>query len=371
MNPEFLRDLDWVTSQMPRTARAIAALPDLSGVRLACSMHLEIKMAPALLGLLQRGAELFLITCNPATVSDPFVEYCTAQGARAFAARGMSKADHDRSILAALDFAPTHLCEMGADLTAALIAGQHSHCVCAGLEATGSGTTRLAALKGQIPYPIFNWDDLPIKEGLHNRHMVGLIACSAFLERVRLSMHGKRVAVVGYGLVGEGVADAVRAFGGAVTVVERDPARALRAQFAGWPVASLDAALSQADVVITATGARHIIGPAEIEQLRDGCFLINVGHANQEFDLPALLSHPHKQVLPDLTQIDLPHGRKVYLFAGGAMANLAAGQGDSLNAFDVTLAALVAGIGFLVREGNSYSPGVHDLPSSAWLPVAV
>ena len=87
MNPEFLRDLDWVTSQMPRTARAIAALPDLSGVRLACSMHLEIKMAPAMLGLLQRGAELFLITCNPATVSDPFVEYCTAQGARAFAAR--------------------------------------------------------------------------------------------------------------------------------------------------------------------------------------------------------------------------------------------------------------------------------------------
>ena len=118
--------------------------------------------------------------------------------------------------------------------------------------------------------------------------MVGLIACSAFLEQVRLSMHGRRVAVVGYGLVGEGVADAVRAFGGAVTVVERDPARALRAQFAGWPVASLDAALSQSRCGHHSDGSKAHHRTAEIEQLRNGCFLINVGHANQEFDLPAL-----------------------------------------------------------------------------------
>lgn len=371
MNAEFLRDLDWVKSQMPRTARAVAQLPDLSGVRLACSMHLEIKMAQAISGLLFRGAELFLVTCNPATVSDPFVEWCKAQGAKAVAARGMSPTDHARSIVAALQFAPTHLCEMGADLTMALCASGQPHQVRAGLEATGSGTARLATLTGQIPYPIFNWDDLPIKEGLHNRHMVGLITCSAFLERVRLTLHGKRVAVIGYGLVGQGVADAARAFGGSVTIIEKDPARALQAQFAGWPVDSLSHALPQADVVITATGAKHVMGAAELDLLRDGSFLVNVGHANQEFDVEALLSHPHRQVLPDLTQIELSHGRKVYLFAGGAMANLAAGQGDSLNAFDVTLAALVAGIGFLVREGDSYPKGVHDLPRSAWLPVAV
>ena len=152
MNPEFLRDLDWVTSQMPRTARAIAALPDLSGVRLACSMHPEIKMAPAMLGLLQRGAELFLITCNPATVSDPFVEYCTAQGSPRFCrARNVKKADHDRSILAALDFAPTHLCEMGADLTAALIAGQHSTAFARDLKPQEAARRDLQRSKDRFP----------------------------------------------------------------------------------------------------------------------------------------------------------------------------------------------------------------------------
>ncbi len=355
---------------MPKTERAIAALPDLSSVRLACSMHLEIKMAKAVSGLIQKGAKLFLTTCNPATVSPEFVAWCVAQGAQADAARGMSQAALDRSIAAALDFAPTHLCEMGADLTCALLARGGKSQVVAGLEATGSGTSRLAAVAGRIPYPIFNWDDLPIKEGLHNRHMVGLITCSAFLERVRLTLHGKRVAVIGYGLVGQGVADAARAFGGAVMVVEKDPARALQAQFAGWPVYSLSDALAAADVIITATGAKDVIGSAEFDALRDGCFLLNVGHANQEIDVAALLSHSHRHVLPDLCCVELSRGRKVFLFANGAMANLAAGQGDSLNAFDVTLAAMVAAVGFMATQGACYPPGLHDLPRAAWISVA-
>lgn len=370
MNANFLRDLAWVSQQMPRTERALAQLPSLHGVRLACSMHLEIKMAPALSGLLGKGATLFLTTCNPATVSDEMVQWCVAQGAQVQASRGMSQRDLDRAVAAALDFAPTHLCEMGADLTVALVARAAPSRVCAGLEATGSGTSRLAGLGNSIPYPIFNWDDLPIKEGLHNRHMVGLITCSAFLERTRLTLHGKRVVVVGYGLVGQGVADAARAFGGAVTVVERDPARALQAEFAGWKVEELPAALAKADVIITATGATHVLGPTQLDLLKDGVFLLNVGHANQEIDVPALLAHPNSPVLPDLLRVDLPRSRRVFLFAMGAMANLAAGQGDSLNAFDVTLAALVAGVGFMVTKGATYRSGLHDLPREAWLPVA-
>jgi adenosylhomocysteinase len=372
--------LRWIRARMPLTAAAVARLPDLRGVRLACSMHLEEKMAPAVDGLLGRGAQVFLTTCNPSTVRDDFVAWCVARGARAQAARGMSESARAAARTAALAFAPTHLCEMGAELTAALLepdasaeataaAATARASVRAGLEATGSGTTRLAQLARPLPYPVFNWDDLPIKEGLHNRHMVGLVMCHAFFERTRLTFHGMRVLVVGYGLVGQGVCHAVRAYGGQVIVAERDPARALEARFAGWHVEPLAEALPRVDAVVTATGAAGVLGAAAFERLRDGAFLINVGHAAEEIDVPALLAHPHEPVAPFVEQVSLG-ARRVYLFAGGSMANLTAGQGDSLNAFDVTLAAMIAGIGHIVGAGQGEAPGVHMLPRAAWLPVA-
>lgn len=366
---DFETRLAWSRAHMPVTGAIAGTLPPLEGVRLACSMHLEIKMVPAVEALLERGAEVFLATCNPTTVCDETMAHCKARGARGHAFRNMKPADQDHALRAVVDFRPTHLCEMGADLTTFLHARPEAEraSVRAGIEATGSGQTRLAAL--QPSYPIFNWDDLPIKEGLHNRHMVGLTACHAFFERTRLTFHGKRVLVVGYGLVGRGVCDAARAYGGRVLVAERDPARALEARFAGEEVVSLVEGLPLAEVVITATGARHVIGEAELAWLRDGAFLMNVGHADEEIDLAALRRAPGREVLPQIERFDLGN-RRVHLFAGGSMANLTAGHGDSLNAFDVTLAAMLAAIRFLVTDAPAARPGVHLLPREAWIDVA-
>ena len=77
---------------------------------------------------------------------------------------------------------------------------------------------------------------MPIKEGLHNRYLVGQTAWQTFTDRTQLSLHRKRVLVVGYGLVGRGVALTARALGGAVSVAERDPARSLEARYDGFPV---------------------------------------------------------------------------------------------------------------------------------------
>ena len=200
----FERDLEWVSEHMPITRATIAALPDLSGVRLACSMHLDIKMIVAIDGLLARGAHVFMTTCNPATVRDEVVAHCVARGSRnveAHAWHGMSSADYSAAVERAIAWSPTHLCEMGAEITSALASGARATQppVQASLEATGSGITRLGKLTPA--YPIFNWDDIAVKEGLHNRHMVGITACHAFFNRTRLTFHNKRVLVVGYGLV--------------------------------------------------------------------------------------------------------------------------------------------------------------------------
>jgi adenosylhomocysteinase len=364
--------LAWTKRNMPLTAEEIRLLPDLHGVRLACSIHLEPKVAPSLEGLLARGASLFLTTCNPATVRDELVRRLETCGAAAHAWSGMSDGDTAEAERRALAWKPTHLWEMGASLTVALAASAGERPpVAAGMECTGSGIARLGKLaaEGRFPgYPVFNCDDIPIKEGLHNRYLVGQTAWHAFTEQTRLGLHRKRVVVVGYGLVGRGVALTARDLGGAVSVAERDPARALEARYDGFAVGALEELAAAADVLVTATGARQVVNARHLSLLPDGCFLMNVGHMNDEIDVEAL--GPRSVVAPFVEEARVS-GKSLFLFAGGSMANLAAGQGDTLNSFDITMAAMLAGLRFtLSGEARSEPPGLHPLPRSAWEAVA-
>ncbi len=366
MESPFERELAWARTQMVRVQRALAELPDLTGMRLACSLHLDLKMTPLLEGLLERGAQLFITTANPSTVRDEVAQRLQSAGASVDAWFGMSQQAYLDSIQHALDWGPTHLCEMGADLSEALYARRPAQVqVRAGLEATGSGISRLVKLP--LDYPMFNWDDLPVKEGLHNRYMVGLTTWHTFFERTHLTLHGKKALVVGYGSVGRGLASVGRAYGGQMLVAERDPARAMEARYAGWDVRSLEEALPEADVIVTATGAPNVIDANHLPLLKAGAFLLNVGHRPDEIDAQALLSHPHEPALPFVEAVHLGP-RTVYLLAGGSMANLTAGYGDSLNAFDLTLAVLVSGIGYIAGPGEQAEPGVHLLPKEVWEP---
>lgn len=209
------------------------------------------------------------------------------------------------------------------------------------MEATGTGVDRLGRLV--LRYPVFNWDDVTVKEGLHNRHMVGICTWQAFFERTRLTLHGKRVLVVGYGLVGRGLADSARAYGGAVTVAEHDPARALEAQYAGYHLSEIDDALPSTDVVVTATGVRGLLSIDRLKRLPRGAIILNASHVNDEIDVASL-----------------------YLFAGGAMANLTAGNGDSLNAFEIPLTVMTGAIAHITGAGAAEPPGLYRLPTSAY-----
>lgn len=362
----FAAELDWTRMHSPLTRRQCDLVPDMHGARIAFSIHLDIKMVVAIEGVMAKGAKVFLTTCNPTTVRDTVVAHLTERGAEARAKKGMSEEEFAVAVDDAIAWKPTHLCEMGAELTQRIHRREFSG-VKAGLEATGSGITRIRPLS--LQYPVFNWDDLPIKEGLHNRWQVGLATWQAFCARTRLSLHRKHVVVVGFGLVGQGLAETARAFGGHVTVVERDPVRLLEARYGGWDaVEPAPGVMALADVVVTATGVRGVIGAAEIAQLRDGCFMLNAGHLDDEIDVAAL--GPRREVLPFVEEAR-PEGRSVYLFAGGSMANLTAGEGDSLNTFDVTLATMVAGLGHIVTKGSEAPPGLHLLPRDVWGPVAL
>jgi adenosylhomocysteinase len=369
MSSESL-DLSWVRRNMPLTRAAVEALPDLRGVRLACSIHLEQKVAPAIEEMLRRGAAVFLTTCNPDTVRDSVVSHLAGAGAQGHAWKGMGSADRSEAVRRALAWGPTHLWEMGATLACAIPADA-KQAPSAGLECTGSGISRLRALAvaGAFPpFPVFDCDEVPIKEGLHNRYLVGQTLWQTFTHRTLLSLHRKRVLVVGYGPVGMGVALTARALGGTVSVAERDPARAVQARYEGFPAGTLEELLPSADVVVTATGARGVLAARHLPLLPDGCILLNVGHTADEIEVAAL--GPLAPVIPFLEEARVG-SRTVYLFSGGSMANLVAGLGDTLNSFDITLATMIAGLGFVLsKDARAFLPGLHPLPRSAWEEVA-
>jgi len=153
-----------------------------------------------------------------------------------------------------------------------------------------------------------------------------------------------------------------------VRVADKDPARTLNARYDGFPTGPLEELVPGADVIVTATGARHVLSARHFDGLADGCILMNVGHTADEIETAALGSL--REVIPFMEETQRG-GRTVYLFAGGSMANLTAGQGDTLNSFDITMAAMLAGLRFVFTdEARAQLPGLHPLPRAAWEEVA-
>jgi adenosylhomocysteinase len=362
---ELDAELSWTRRHLRRTARALDDLPGFDGARFALNVHLDTKLIPVFEGLLARGAELHVTTCNPATVRDSVAERAGELGAEVVAAHDMSEQDWRTSIADALSWEPAYLCEMGAAISVAAHREGKTDTIRASEEITGSGIAALETL--ELRYPVLDIDRIPVKTDLHNRHLVGDLTWQTLCERTHLTLFERTVLVVGYGPVGQGVALAARARGGTVIVAELEPARQITAAYDGFPVMAIVDALPRSDVVVTATGATHVVGAEHVPLLRDGCVLLNVGHRNDEIDTGALYAFPHDEVLAHVDEIHLDHGT-VFVIARGAMANLAAGWGDGLNTFDTTLAVIVAGIGALPSLAE-LGPGIHAADPSIWEPA--
>ncbi len=359
-------ELPWLWQHIPLTRRVAADLRGLAGRTVCLNIHLDIKMIPVVDALVGAGARVLVLGCNPHTTRDAVVAWMARRGAEVRARAGMSEPDRLEAIRWALARECEFVSEMGGEV---LLAAAHDapKTLRAGMEATGTGIARLRDLA--LPVPVFNWDALTLKQGLHNRHLVGLMVWTTFLQVTRLTLYGRRVLVVGYGLVGQGIADYARLLGARVLVCDRDPVRAHLARHQGCEAVTLDDGLPRADVVVTATGRERVITTRHLPLVRDGAILLNAGHSNLELDVPGLRAHPVRRVRPHVEAIDLP-GRTVYLLAGGAMFNLAAGPGDPYDAFDLTSALMLAGIEYMVHRHQEFPPGVHLLPDEVERRVA-
>jgi adenosylhomocysteinase len=351
----------WLSVIRPVTAqycRTIAGR-DYSGRTVVLWAHVLPDSMLNVLPLLQAGARVRVGACNPDSTDDRVAAWLVQQGADVFAKSGMSTAEY-RENLEELAAGPADvLCDMGGELVEASAAKGAQ--VMGGLEATTSGIHRLQGL--DLPFPVFNWNDIALKDRLHNRYHVGDSTWPVFTEITGMGLFGRSVLVIGFGPVGQGVAERARAMGAIVSVVDPDPVRQLEAQHFGCQPVTLEEGLKRCSVIVTATGLNDVVGPAALQQVRDGAVLFNVGHGNREYDVDYLDQHPRATMRPHIERYEL-EDRCLYLLNRGSLLNLASGTaGHGVDLFDPFSAIMLQGISWILEGGaRRCAPGVQDYP---------
>jgi adenosylhomocysteinase len=354
-----LEFLAW-TNPITTAFGAEVAASDLSGRTVACHQHITPGTISMVGPLLLAGARVRMAPCNPDSTDDRAAAHLASMGAEIRGHAGMSAVEHADALAWVASEPADALSDMGGELIATTAAAGHRPA--GALEATTTGLHRLDGL--EIPFPVLEWNGIALKELLHNRHHVGAETWPAFTAITGLSLYGREIVVVGFGPVGQGVAQRARDLGASVTVVDLDPVRLLQAQHHGCRVADFDDAVRRASVVVTATGFDGVIGAAQIERLPDGVILMNVGHSHREIDVDWLDQHPHANLRRHLDRYEV-NGRRVHLLNRGSLVNLAAGLGTGApQLFDPFEAIMLLGLDAILTGRVSDLPaGVQRYPA--------
>ena len=353
--------LDWLSEIAPVTAcyrRALAGR-DYRGRALACWQHITLDLVPVATALHDAGATIAIGACNVDSTDDRVAAYLARRGIAVLGWSGMDAADYRDNLDAVCDSGGEVLSDMGGELIAAM-AGRGAP-ISGALEATTTGIHRLAGT--QLGFPVFNWNDIALKDGLHNRYHVGDEVWPAFSYITGMSLFGRTVLVIGFGPVGRGVAERAGRLGARVSIVERDPVRCLEASHFGFAVTDLPEGLAACQIVVTATGRDGVLTEAELSRARPGALLFNVGHLNREIDIAWLYRQPHRTMIDHVERFDLAD-RHLYLLGRGSLLNLAGGVGAyGRDLFDIYAAVMLRGISWMLEGGCAgRPPGLQPFP---------
>jgi adenosylhomocysteinase len=367
--PSGHRAIDWARRHSPVLdgfVRHRLADGILQGRRVAVVVHLEAKTAFLATVLADAGAEVVVAGSNPWTTRDDVAAALVERGIEVHSSRRSSIDQWEIDLMAVADTSPELIVDDGAELTVRISRDRPElYTRLSGVsEETTTGVTRLRQLEdaGRLPMPAVAANDAACKHMFDNRYGTGQSTIQAILQLTNLRLQGKRVAIVGYGWVGRGIAGYVHNLGGRVLVVETDPIKALEAHTDGHEVASLREALAGADLVITATGGMRAIDRSHFDAIAPSAVLANVGHHDLEIDVPALeeVASAIDEVRPGVTRYLLEEGKPVYLLSGGALVNIAGGLGHPIEIMDLSFSVQAMGC-HLLAKGN-LSAGVHQFP---------
>jgi adenosylhomocysteinase len=335
----FATRIDWAREHC-QLLRAISAefrqTRPFDGLTIGTGIHLEAKTVALLLTLRDGGAAL-VSTGNLNTTQPEAVEVLRAEGVTVIGGPTKDEQEHGSYLNEVLTAEPDLILDNGGDLFARYLTRPYAGLV-GGTEETTSGRMRLEPLRGQLRRPILVINDSPIKQFAENEHAVGQSALESFLRLTNRVTNGEQVTVFGYGACGRGIAANFRGAYARVSVVDIDPVARLRAHLDGFSTPARDTAVVDADIIITATGARGVLTAADLPLLRDGVILANSGHFPAEIDAEGLIGAGpvtgRREYADDLLTLELADGRRVHMF------NLAGPRplGNSIESMDLGFA---------------------------------
>jgi adenosylhomocysteinase len=362
--------IDWAATWMPvlNTVRdQLLEEGSVRGRRLAVILPVEPKTAYLAAVLKEAGADV-TVAFQGAMVHDDVADELRGRGVEVFARRGSTHEEELGYFEEMLKRRPEVVIDDRADVIR-LAHTTHPDVLqdlIGASEETTSGVLALRAMEadGTLLVPCIAANDARCKYLFDNRYGSGQSTVFAVADSTNLLIAGKKLAVIGYGWVGKGVARRARGLGAEVIVCEVDPFAALEAFHDGFDVLTVEAACAVADIVMTATGTRGSLPPAAIERLRDGALLANTGGIDDEFSVPLLRERAAETriVREHVEEFVLDEGRSVFVVGDGVVVNLAAGEGHPFEIMDLTFAVQALAARYLLEHGAGLEPKVHLLP---------
>ena len=231
-------------------------------------------------------------------------------------------------------------------------------------EETTTGVHRLyqMAKEGRLAFPAINVNDSVTKSKFDNLYGCRESLVDGIKRATDVMVAGKVALVCGYGDVGKGSAQALRALSAQVWVTEVDPICALQAAMEGYRVVTMDYAADKADIFVTATGNFHVITHDHMKKMKDQAIVCNIGHFDNEIDVASLKQYTWEEIKPQVDHIIFPDGKRIILLAKGRLVNLGCGTGHPSYVMSSSFANQTIAQIELFTNTEKYPVGVYVLP---------
>jgi adenosylhomocysteinase len=377
----------------------------LAGARIAGSLHMTIQTAMLIETLKALGADVRWASCNIYSTQDHAAAAIAAGGTPVFAVKGETLEQYWEYTHRIFEWPNGQFANMilddGGDATLLLMLGARAESdpsvvsrpaneeetslyasirrrletqpgwyskrlaeIRGVTEETTTGVKRLYefAKKGQLPFPAINVNDSVTKSKFDNLYGCRESLVDAIKRATDVMVAGKVAVVCGYGDVGKGSAESLRALSAQVWVTEIDPICALQAAMEGYKVVTMEEACDQADIFVTATGNVNVITHEHMRRMKHQAIVCNIGHFDSEIDIASLKQYRWENIKPQVDHVVFPDGRRLIILAEGRLVNLGCGTGHPSfvmsNSFTNQVLAQIE----LFRHGAKYQKQVYVLP---------
>jgi adenosylhomocysteinase len=387
-----------------------AAKQPLKGARITGSLHMTIQTAVLIETLQALGAQVRWASCNIFSTQDHAAAAIAAQGTPVFAVKGETLEQYWDYTHRIFEFGaagtaaegPNMILDDGGDATLLMHLGQRAErdpsvlanpgseeeiCLFNAIKAklaqdatwysrksaqiigvteeTTTGVHRLKEMsaKGTLMFRAINVNDSVTKSKFDNLYGCRESLVDGIKRATDVMIAGKVAVVCGYGDVGKGSAQALRALSAQVWVTEIDPINALQAAMEGFRVVTMDDACSQADIFVTATGNKHVITHEHMLKMKDQAIVCNIGHFDNEIDIASVEKYTWEEIKPQVDHIIFPDGKRLIMLAKGRLVNLGCATGHPSFVMSSSFANQTIAQIELFSHPDSYDVGkVYVLP---------